>query len=352
MQKFDLTKEQKNAIDGVIDTIKVKQIITIGGYAGTGKSTCLSELADEFPKYGIACFTGKAANVLQRKGLSEAQTIHSMIYNVKVDGAGNPKFSLKSKYEMPYDGFIIDEASMVGEDLFKDLLYFEVPIICFGDLGQLEPIGSKFNLMANPDFKLETIHRNANNIARFAEFIRNGESPINYKHFDKQVMISSKKSVTTKTLCEYDQVICGFNKTRLSLNEKMRAHLKMKGLLSVHEKIICLKNNRNLKIFNGMQGIVTKKIQDNKINFLTDNKNLFLELSLNQFGKEKILEDANDNPELGYFDYAYVITTHKAQGDEFDTVCVYEEQAPKLWNPARWSYTAATRAKQELLWCI
>jgi exodeoxyribonuclease-5 len=352
VQKFDLTTEQKNAIDGVLETIKVKQIITIGGFAGTGKSTCLSELADEFPKYGIACFTGKAANVLQKKGLSEAQTIHSMIYNVKQDAKGNPRFTIKGKYELPYDGFILDEASMIGEDLFKDLMYFEIPIICFGDHGQLEPIGSKFNLMEKPDFALETIHRNANNIARFAEYIRNGGKPLNYNNFDEQVQVISKSTVTNEILSEYDQVICGFNKTRMALNNRIRNFHKMSGIIAKDEKIICLKNNRNLKVFNGMQGVVSKKIKENKIGFLTNNKTLFLEVDTKQFGKEKLVDYAHDNPELAYFDYAYAITAHKAQGDEFDSVCVFEEQAPKLWNPARWSYTAATRAKQKLLWCL
>ena len=352
MEKFDLTQEQKNVIDGVINTLLVKQCITVGGFGGTGKSTCLAQIAKHYPNYGIACFTGKAANVLQKKGLGEAQTIHSMIYNVKEDHKGNPRFSIKSKYELGFDGFILDEASMIGEDLFKDLLYFEIPMIFFGDHGQLEPIGSKFNLMEKPDFTLEKIHRNANNIAKFAEFIRNGEQPINYKHFDDQVRITTKKRMTDEELVKFEQIICGFNKTRLSLNQRIRKFLKHKGFVSENEKIICLKNNRNLKIFNGMQGNVIKKFKDNKINFETNGKNLFLDIDLDQFGKEKVLENANDNPELGYFDYAYAITAHKAQGDEFDSVCVYEEQAPKFWNPARWAYTAATRAKQNLLWCL
>jgi exodeoxyribonuclease-5 len=352
VQNFSLTEEQENAINGVIESIKVKQIITVGGFAGTGKSTCLTKLIKKFPKYGVACYTGKAANVLQRKGVSDAQTIHSLIYNVKVSKQDTPYFALKSKYEMPCEGFIIDEASMVGEDLFKDLLHFELPIICFGDHGQLEPIGSKFNLMAKPDYTLEKIHRNANNIARFAEFIRNGEKPINYEKFDDQVSICSKKSMTVEKLVEFEQIICGFNKTRISLNNNIRNFYKSKNVIEEDEKIICLKNNKNLQVFNGMQGTIHKKFKKNKIEFHTNNRKLILDIDLAQFGQEKILEHAHENQDLAYFDYAYAITTHKAQGDEFDSVCVFEEQAPKLWNAARWAYTAATRAKHKLVWCL
>jgi len=117
------------------------------------------------------------------------------------------------------------------------------------------------------------------------------------------------------------------------------------------KKFICLKNNRNLKVFNGMQGHVLK-IDKKEILFESDGFKRKIDIDFRQFGMEKLIEDANNNQELAYFDYAYAITAHKAQGDEFDNVCVFEEQAPKFWSPARWSYTAATRAKQKLLWCI
>jgi exodeoxyribonuclease-5 len=347
-----LTEEQKNAVDTICDIANTSSLAIFGGAAGAGKSTCLTHISQIYPNYAIACFTGKAANVLQKKGLPEAQTIHSLIYKVKPDHKGNPKFVLKQRYELDCNGFLLDEASMIGQDLFDDLLSFNLPIICFGDHAQLEPIGSKFNLMAKPDVKLETIHRNANNIAKFAHFIRMGESPINYKHFDDQVQICSKKTASVEKLSQYEQVICGYNKTRLSLNSNMRKHLKLTGLLAKGEKIICLKNNRNLKIFNGMQGYVHKITKNNKIIFFTNGKNIALDIELLQFGKDKVLESANDNPDLGYFDYAYTITCHKAQGDEWTSVAVLDESQCKIWDPSRWAYTAATRAKEKLLWCL
>lgn len=347
-----LTEEQKKAVDNIIDIAKTERLAVFGGAAGAGKSTCLTHIYKLFPNYAIATFTGKASNVLHKKGLADSQTIHSLIYNVKSDTKGNPRFTLKSKYEMNYAGFLLDEASMIGEDLFNDLLSFDVPIICFGDHAQLEPIGSKFNLMAKPDVKLETIHRNANNIAKFAHFIRMGEKPINYKHFDKQVQITSRKNATVDKLSQYEQVICGFNKTRLSINNAMRKYFKHNDKLSEGEKIICLKNNRDLKIFNGMQGTVKQLMRNNRIVFETNGKKLYLELDKRQFGKEKLLEDCNDNPDLGYFDFAYCITCHKSQGDEWESVCVIDESQCKIWDASRWAYTAATRAKEQLLWCI
>ena len=48
------------------------------------------------------------------------------------------------------------------------------------------------------------------------------------------------------------------------------------------------------------------------------------------------------------YDYAYAITTHKAQGSEYDKVLVFEEYL-KGGDHARWLYTAATRAKKKLV---
>jgi ATP-dependent exoDNAse (exonuclease V) alpha subunit len=51
------------------------------------------------------------------------------------------------------------------------------------------------------------------------------------------------------------------------------------------------------------------------------------------------------------FDYAYAVTCHKAQGDEWDHVLVFEQYS-QLWEHARWVYTAATRAREKLTWVM
>jgi exodeoxyribonuclease-5 len=49
-------------------------------------------------------------------------------------------------------------------------------------------------------------------------------------------------------------------------------------------------------------------------------------------------------------DYGYCLTAHKAQGAEWDDVLVLEEVS-RSWDARRWRYTAATRAKQRLVYC-
>ena len=115
----------------------------------------------------VVAYTGKAASVLRSKGIDGARTIHSCIYRAERKD-GKLRFVLREKEEMQgIFFFVIDEASMVGSGLFRDLQSFRLPIVAVGDPGQLEPVGAgDLNLMKDCDVVLHQIHRQA------------GESPI------------------------------------------------------------------------------------------------------------------------------------------------------------------------------
>lgn len=49
-------------------------------------------------------------------------------------------------------------------------------------------------------------------------------------------------------------------------------------------------------------------------------------------------------------DFGYCLTAHKAQGSEWDWVCVWDDTYRSMDDRARWAYTAATRAKRKLSW--
>jgi exodeoxyribonuclease-5 len=84
-----LSKEQKEIIIDTINLIKVKDNVSIGGYAGTGKTTVVQHLNDILNNFTVCAFTGKATSILRRKGLLDAKTIHSLIYKPLTDGNGN-----------------------------------------------------------------------------------------------------------------------------------------------------------------------------------------------------------------------------------------------------------------------
>jgi exodeoxyribonuclease-5 len=342
---MEITEEQKNVIRGVLKDLNNKQYLRIGGFGGTGKSTIIKILKHKLRNFAIGAYTGKAANVLRQKGMYDARTIHNLIY-YPVKENDDETIWLRSP-DIEFDGFIIDEASMVSKEIHEDLLSYRKPIIYVGDHGQLEPIGNKFNLMMDPDYKLETIHRNAGEIAHFANHIRQGKNPNKFPSGNK-VKIINKNILTDDNLCKAEQIICAFNKSRVNLNLRVRRSLNKEEVITIGEKIICLRNNKKSQLFNGMQGIVTEIHKRNRFSFISGDtlyRNMLFDY--NQFGKEKNeFEFLNEeNP----FDYAYAITTHKSQGDSFNSVIVFEEKCDK-WCHKRWSYTAASRAKNLLIW--
>lgn len=341
-----LTEEQKFVIKQVSKLDK--KVYKIGGLAGTGKSVVVRNLMELFPNFAACAYTGKATNVLRKKGIWNATTIHSLIYKASEDEDGNVYFSLASSID--YDGVIVDEASMVSEDIYKDLFSFGKPIIFVGDHGQLEPIGDKFNLMQTPDFTLETIHRNAGEIAHFAEYVRKGYKPSAWQHRSggKQVRFLSKNSYK-ESFPEVDQVICAFNKTRVEINRFIRQKMEMNpDFPQIGDRVICLRNNPYKGIFNGMQGNIGWFYDKNLIQFVSENYCVDISIDLGVFNQIKYdFEFDKDSPNP--FDYAYAITCHKCQGDEFNKIMVLEQKCD-LWAHPRWAYTAASRAKELIYW--
>ena len=345
----DLTLEQQDVVRGIVTDVtkKSKQVVTFGGVAGCGKTTCVTFLAEVLDEFAICAFTGKAASVLRKKGLL-ASTIHSLIYEAVKLPNGQVEFNLKEPSRLSCKGFIVDEASTVSKDIYNDLLSFGMPVIFIGDHCQLEPVGQDAGVMANPQYRLETIHRNAGEIAYFGEHLRKGNRARAFQGGDK-VCFKDTSEVTDDLLCSQDQVICAFNRFRAEMNDRVRKAMGCKKLIEVGEKVICLKNNSPVGLFNGMQGHVVKVGRGNKFDFLS-NDVLYQDISYDsrQFGKEKnVFEFGDDMPNP--FDYAYFLTAHKSQGDEWSKVMVYEQECNK-WSHQRWAYTAATRAKEKLIW--
>jgi exodeoxyribonuclease-5 len=366
-----------------------ERIVTIGGYAGTGKTTLIVALRGELG-HSCCAYTGKAAHVLRQKGC-DAETIHSLIYRpvdnkeavqaadqrlqhlIRVKASKEdieaakdflrevrrPKFILRDQSDLNdkdgkrITGFIVDEASMVPEPLYDDLLSFRLPCIFVGDHGQLPPVcehGGSFNLMANPMYRLETLHRNAGAVARFAEHLRNGQTAIYFHTKSADVQLIPRGSMTTRLLMDADQVICPFNRSRVDFNQRIRYKLGRTQLLEVGDRVIALRNAREEGLYNGMQGTVTRVDLDNRVMDFVDEcegPHEGIRFDPAQFGQEKY-EHRLGGPHP--FDYGYVVTCHKAQGSEWGRVTVLD-QGWKSEYPRR-AYTAASRAGRQLTWVV
>ena len=168
-----------------------------------------------------------------------------------------PRFVLNSQSLVrDCDLIVLDEVSMVGEEMANDLLAFGKPILVLGDPGQLPPIhGEGAFTNAAPDVMLDEIHRQAEGsaILRLATMARQGLA-IDDGAYDAHVWKMSRRDVSPGQMLKGGQVLCGSNATRRGLNMSMKRAAGFAADLPTGsgEKIICLKNRHDLGLINGM----------------------------------------------------------------------------------------------------
>ena len=148
-----------------------------------------------------------------------------------------PRFALNPQSDAADARLIVlDEVSMVGEEMARDLMSFGKPILVLGDPGQLPPIKGEGAFTKDaPDIMLTEIHRQAaeSAIIRLATMARHGQ-PIGFGQHDTFVWKMRKADVTPEQCLRGGQVICGMNATRLQLNNGMRRAAGFGGRLPPH----------------------------------------------------------------------------------------------------------------------
>lgn len=386
MDKFSLSPDQKSVLDAMIswniDSHRAPYI-TVGGYAGTGKTTVLAEFRkeltklSELTKVAFCSYTGKAARVLQNRLkvhgalrlVDSVGTIHSLMYSPVEDEKTQEIVGWEKNKEIKADLIVIDEASMVDENIWFDLQSYGIPIVAVGDHGQLPPVRGNFNLMQDPQIKLEKIHRQneGNPIIMVSLMARtDGVIPIG-KYGDKVRKVDrhdpeAREQIGTilESYNNETMLLCGYNTTRGDLNRYIR---KQRGFESdapkPRDRVICLRNNHTAQIYNGMLGTVESVD-------LRDDANYFMQINLDgeeypfrgdvlaaQFYAPSSMNFSKDRSvtrQFDLFDFGYALTVHKAQGSQARRVVLFEERFPKMsddeWR--KWLYTGVTRAESEL----
>ncbi len=379
-----LSNEQEQVVNSIYSWFKEssKQYITLGGYAGTGKTTILGSLTAILNKgkkklnIAYCSYTGKAARVLERKlkdsnSISYSDyigTIHRLIYKAIVDDRDNIiGWEKIPQSDFVYSLIVVDEASMITEDIWNDLLSFNVPIIAVGDHGQLPPIDGNFNLMSKPELRLEKIYRQEadNPIIKISEMVRKGKD-IPYGEFGKNIKKLNRRDEDTQNeisdlfnaFDDTTMVLCGYNTTRNKLNMQIRG-LQFDSLIPCNgDRVICLKNNRNMNIYNGMTGTILSIYKEKlkgtsyyqtEISLDYEEEPFIGKISVDQFNSPTFNNlRIND---INYFDFGYALTVHKAQGSQANRVILFEERFKSMDDDTyvRWLYTAVTRAEKELI---
>jgi exodeoxyribonuclease-5 len=367
-----LSAEQRDFVDAIlagIDDDREEQ--TAGGYAGTGKTTCIRELHRRLPRFAVVAPTGRAALVLGHKGIP-ASTIHSRMYRAIPACHGRcardrvecrcPIIGWEKKDSLECDGILCDESSMVNRQVHADLLSYGLQYIFVGDHGQLPPVpGDRekalglppFNLMEAPDYRLEHIHRNAGEIARFAEYLRNDGAAARFRPRTDDVLVTDVAGLDDLPILDVGHIICARNPTRIELNRHVRARLGRNALVEPGEVVMCLRNDHRggTSLCNGTLAVVLQVYPGDCRFDLDSEEGKFwgVRYDPSRFGQVPAKDGLRNGGPLP-FDYGYAATCHKSQGGEWPIVLVLEERCGFLWEHRRWAYTAASRAQDMLVW--
>lgn len=388
-----LTKRQEEGLKTAVARHRAGEKYTvIAGYAGTGKSTLVRYIIDalnvEEDRVCHCAFTGKAAEVLKKKGNKNVATLHRLLYEHIPRPAGG--FFRKPKPFIDYDVIVVDEVSMAPKSLMELLFKHQVYVICLGDPFQLPPIDKDEDnhLLDDPHIFLDEIMRQEEDseIIQLTMKIRNQE-PIDYFN-GNEVKIIPYSDLNTGVLQWGDQILTATNAKRQAVNNQMRALQGRTGEPVDGDKIICLRNYWDDSSLNG-DALINGTIGILQNSFQTWREiPRFVQSDIRKFDVlvgDLVVPETNDvyqmtemdrqmiitgekccdwrlsyklgklRPKYGEivpkeFTYAYAITTHKSQGSEWPKVVVLEEKFPfdKIEH-ARWLYTACTRSSEKLV---
>jgi exodeoxyribonuclease-5 len=386
-----LTNRQEAGLKLAVARYKAHEAWTcIAGYAGTGKSTLvkfiIAALNLEPDDVAYVTFTGKAASVLRHKGCPNAMTAHKLLYYSKRMPNGKFVFRPRKVLEGNYSLIIVDEISMLPNELWELLLSHKKHVIALGDPFQIPPIDKKADnhVLDTPHIFLDEIMRQAeeSEIIRLTMDIREMKVPQYFKGNEIQVLRPSE--VVDGMYSWADQIICATNRKRQEINDYMRQAANRGPEPELGDKIIALRNKWDVLDISGENALVNgtigtlgafeKGMQSFPVygvpevpvlysQILTEEDGVFEEVIMDyQALKEgkpfltseesyKIWKNPMARPlEPVEFNYGYAITGHKAQGSQWEKVLVFEENFPfDKMEHARWLYTAATRASERLV---
>ncbi len=357
--------------------------------------------------------TGKATQVLAQKGCDPVATIHSTIYHVglereqaieaatekiadlegQLDPAVNdgdipmgaarraiekelaetrrwldhltqPTWVLREEIrkeggpEAPNPHLlIVDECSMVGAELADDLATFGIPTLCLGDPYQLPPVKADIGYPQAADITLETIHRYGDSapLLDLATAARHGRRLPTWvpQQSTAGMWRAGMGGKTWRDLTGFDTIIVGRNATRWAAIKALRVvHGREPGRPVAGDVVMVLRNEPSQDLVNGQTATV-RKVERGPLGrswSLTTDMGEWVCHPGGFLGQQeqKVAEAQRTGPLLPVT-FANAITAHKAQGSEWDSVCVIDESVAFRADGRKWLYTAVTRAKERCL---
>lgn len=331
-----------------------RSYFVLQGLGGTGKSLLLAKVAKAFPNAVLCAYTGKAASVLRRRLGSDVCTLHQAIYQfhgLLPDDDDprkmNPIFSPLGHSAGLFGRIIlVDESSMLGTRVAEDLLATGARCVLCGDPGQLPPVKDR-QFFEDADFTLTRVHRQAwdSPIIRQAHSIRSSGTYAD----DGAFRVVDRAA--PEDLLAADVLLCWRNRTRLMLNARKRALLKLDGPLLPGEPVMCLKNHYGLGLYNGaVYDLLTQYDPrgpcGTSLVVDRDGEAVAVDLATVE-GHDPAFERRRYEDEFVPFAVAYASTVHKSQGSEYENVLLIDEVDGESEEFRRQLlYTGVTRAKE------
>lgn len=135
---------------------------TLAGYAGTGKSTIIKKVLDNYHRgVVVSAPTHKAKKVVINTTGEEGQTLHALLGlrpDVELDNfnPNDPKFNpIAIPRIADYNFVIIDEASMINQELYNLIIdqtrNTRTKVLFMGDPAQIPPVGEKESVIFNDE---------------------------------------------------------------------------------------------------------------------------------------------------------------------------------------------------------
>lgn len=390
----NLAPDQHAALDRAVAWYATRHRLyfRLEGAAGTGKTSTVRQIADRLAPGSTAYIapTGKAAAVLRSKGCDDATTVHAAIYKPagertaqiralqaeldalppwqttqreKLEAAiakvrAQPIWTLRDT-DKAFGGkrpnlIVLDEASMVDDRMFADLLALDVPVLALGDPYQLPPVAGQAKWQTGkPDALLTTVHRFGANgpLIDLATTLRRGHQAPAWNGTAGM----ARRYWTPADLGGYDQVIVGRNATRWQIVEALRdAAGREPGCPEPGDRIMVLRNDPDHDVVNGQQATVVDALPvdgDWALTVQTDVGVTAWHVDGRGFGGQAGQDEAkrDRDSELVAATFAQAITCHSAQGSQWPRVAVVDEASVFRQAATSWRYTAATRAEQTCL---
>jgi exodeoxyribonuclease V alpha subunit len=357
-----LAPEQREAIRRGVE----EKALVITGGPGTGKTTVLNSLLAILEKknasFALAAPTGRAARRMEEATGRESRTIHRLLEFSPKTGT----FTRNEAKPLNVDLLVIDEVSMVDIQLFHALLKalpLFARLILVGDVDQLPSVGPGnvlFDLIASrriPVVRLETVfrQRNRGGIVENAHRINRGEFPefnkedffLIERHDPESARDTILELMANRMPSSFGldpmrdiQVLSPLRKGAAgveSLNQALQDALNPKGAhvprrnLRRGDRVMQLRNNYDLDVYNGDTGIITLSDEDAG------------ELEVTFDDGRRVIYGFDGLDDLGL---AYAATVHKAQGSEYPAVILAFLPQHYMMLQRNVLYTAVTRARR------